>query len=453
MSHHRTLVYLLALAVASVVSGQEVADSDAPPSRPAFRPVPPGVVEMTGMSAGGGIVALKDGSLMFAQGTSYRSSQDGGRTWGEPIEFGSPVGVSGIIRLQSGALGVYGGGAAGWSFSSSPDDGKTWTEAVEIGTYPDFYAMYHSLIQLDSGRLLLSGYWEGFNGAERGGGHRVSPTGWGLWRDRVLYMEGHRFGEMGICAAYYSDDEGKTWTKKSRVGVFGWFDEWGVHNQAGGILDLYEPTSAQTPDGRVLMFCRSKTGRIVQTYSIDGGEQWMAAEPTELASSQAPPMLVRIPKNGNLLCVWNQVSDEEIRRGFMRSRLSAAISRDGGLTWDNFRTLELAEGLEDFDRIRPTLPIPRIIVGRSPFHHLPDGFATFSYANVDIVGESVLIRYSRSWPVPRAKTQPSGHRAMNTYTWPAYEAREADFTAEAVMRIYPLKWFYEGQNRDEPTGQ
>ncbi len=42
---------------------------------------------------------------------------------------------------------------------------------------------------------------------------------------------------------------------------------------------------------------------------------------------------------------------------------------------------------------------------------------------------------------------------METYTWPAYEAREADFTPDAVMRIYPLTWFYERQNLDEPTAQ
>ena len=35
--------------------------------------------------------------------------------------------------------------------------------------------------------------------------------------------------------------------------------------------------------------------------------------------------------------------------------------------------------------------------------------------------------------------EPPGYRAMNTL------AREADLTAEAVMRIYPLAWFYEGQ--------
>ncbi len=41
------------------------------------KPVPAGVGEITGISAGGGIVELKDGSLMLAQGSSYRLSADG----------------------------------------------------------------------------------------------------------------------------------------------------------------------------------------------------------------------------------------------------------------------------------------------------------------------------------------------------------------------------------------
>ena len=262
------------------------------------------------------------------------------------------------------------------------------------------------------------------------------------WKGRALWMEGHRGVEMGICVTYYSDDEGRTW-RQSKNGLFGWFDEKGEHNGQGGIIDLYEPTSAETSDGRVLMFARSKTGRLVQSYSLDLGITWLAAEPTELASSQSPPLLTRIPGTKDLLCVWNQLSGEEIRRGFLRGRLSAAMSKDNGLTWINFNTLELQEGMDQVKRISPEFPISRLIVGRSPFSHLPDGFAMFTYPNVDIIKDEVFVRYLRMTPVatgakPLPKEQPNLPER-----WPAYEERGAEMRSEKIMRVYPLKWFYQ----------
>ena len=84
-------------------------------TRPTFRPVPPGVVELTGLgSADGDVVELKDGTLMLAQGggkndqmatkPQVRFSKDGGKTWTKPQELNAPIGVRGMIRLKSGAL-------------------------------------------------------------------------------------------------------------------------------------------------------------------------------------------------------------------------------------------------------------------------------------------------------------------------------------------------------------
>ena len=429
---------LLMVLVAGVsVTGGTTASE----TRPEFRPLLDGVVELTGISVNGGIVELKDGSLMLAQGSSYCISTDGGKTWGEPQTLNCEVGAEGVIRLNSGALGLYGGGKGDWKFSSSIDDGKTWTMPVQIPTYPDFFAMHHSMIQLSSGRLLLVGYWEGLN-ATAPDAHRYTQTGWGLWRNLVLFMEGHRGVEMGICIVYYSDDDGQTW-QQAEGGLFGWFDESGVPNGEGGIIDVYEPTAAETRDGRVLLFARSKTGRLVQSYSLNGGQTWQSIVPTELSSSQSPPILVKTPQTGDLLCVWNQVSAEEIKRGFLRGRLSVAISKDNGMTWENFKTLELQEGMEDVTRITPEYPIPRVTRGRPGLGQLPDGFAMFTYPNVDIVGDTVFIRYSRMWPKAReTSTEASGPQALPRM-WPDYEERGAEMTGEGVMRIYPIEWFYE----------
>ena len=428
--------------------------ADLAPHRPCWRPVPESVVELCGLPVDGGIVARQDGSLLMVHladapsGLARRVSADGGRSWSaaEPLRDTHFDGAQacGLVRLQSGELALYHGTPkAGWRLSLSADDGDSWALAGTITTFPYYFPMYHSLIELASGRLLVCGYWqtqEPVLGLER-----LGSTGWGWWRGKVLYMEGHRAASVGFCFTYVSDDKGRTWKQSPDElirGIFGWFDAHGELNGAGGIVDLYEPTAAETADGRVLLLARSKTGRLVQSYSNDGGLTWYPAEPTELASSQSPPLLVRIPSTGDLLCVWNQVSGEEIRRGFLRGRLSAAISADCGLTWQHFRTLELQAGMEDRARIEPEFPIPRSLVGRSPFGRLPDGFAMFTYPNVDLVGDHVFVRYLRGWPEPVAESgdrrAPRGAPRM----WPEYEEREAQIVFETVLRRYPLRWFY-----------
>lgn len=429
--------------------------------RPKFRPVPEGVIEHKDDPARdvffpteGGIVEARDGSLMLIEQRiscveggypdSKRVSTDGGRTWSASAPLKSEIAASGLLRLRSGKLGMYGakrGPKRGRvCFSSSTNDGETWAPAVEIPTYQDFIPMFHSMTQLQSGRLLLVGYWEGLN-VSASDAVRFVQTGWGLWRGSLLFFEGHRGVELGVCIAYYSDDEGLTW-KQCAGGLFGWFDERGVPNGEGGIIDVYEPTAAETKDGRVLMFMRSKTGRLVQSYSRDGGQTWDSVRPTELSSSQSPPMLVRIPATGDLLCVWNQVSGEEIRRGFLRGRLSSAISRDSGMTWGNFQTLELQEGMDDVARILPEFPIARRVVASTPLEHIPDGFAMFTYPNVDIVGDKVFVRYARTWPqkLERGKKISADNRLPSMI--PQDEQSEAQMCGEWVMRIYPLEWFY-----------
>lgn len=430
-----------------------MASSDAAPSHPPFMPVPEGVTEVTGLPVDGGMVEAGDGSLIMlhsvrepAPTLARRTSADGGRTWSGPRPVTGlapgPVQGCGAIRLQSGRLAAYHGAPGhGWSLSTSADEGVTWELAGQITDFPMFIPMFHSLIQLEGGRLLVAGYWQTHEPPL--GLERLASTGWGLWKGLRLFMEGHRGPSVGFCLTFHSDDEGRTWTQGPEElvwGIFGWFDERGDLNGAGGIIDLYEPTAAQTRDGRVLLMARSKTGRLVQSFSRDGGLTWYPAEPTELSSSQSPPLLIRLPDTGDLLCVWNQVSGEEIRRGFLRGRLTAAVSKDGGLTWDHFRTLELQAGMDDVSRLAPEFPIPRNLVGRSPFHHLPDEFAMFTYPNVDIAGGRALVRYSRMWPVPR---QDAGPRPLDAAPrmWPDWEEREAEMRSESVLRVYPLGWF------------
>ena len=436
--------------------------------RPSVRALPTGAVEhiIVPSTVCGGIVRRDDGSLMMAYAnhaglrrgdasvSECRVSRDAGETWESPQRLGCGLGVWGMIRLTSGRLAVYGEtrfGERPIHVCTSADEGASWSTPVQVDAYPDFHPYLGSLTQLSSGRLLLGGYWEGLNAGrpDQGlheGAHDTLPYtqyGWGLWRGRVLVNEGHRGVEMGINLVYYSDDEGLTWTR-CRGGVFGWFDEKGVPNGEGGIIDVYEPNLAETADGRVLMIMRSKTGRLLQSYSHDQGETWLSVLPTELAASQTTPQLVRLPGAGDLLCVWNQVSGEEIRRGFQRGRLSAAISKDSGLTWESFRTLELQEGMEDVARIVPEFPISRRVVGRAAQGHLPDGFMMFTQPNVDIAGDRVCIRYGRMWPVTKDVSPTGAEPGTWPNSWPTQEDAGAELRGEeVVLRIYPLDYFYD----------
>ncbi len=424
-----------------------------PIARPPLWPRPAEVTETTGLPVDGGLVSQADGRWLLIHGNgpdgglARRHSLDQGRTWSTPVALTGPqqAGASGcgLIRLASGRLALYHGTPkTGWWLSTSADDGLTWELAGQITDYPMYIPMYHSLIQLRSGRLLLCGYWQ--TDETTLGSERMTPAGWGWWQGRRLFMEGHRGPCVGFCFTYHSDDEGRTWRQGPGDlvwAVFGWFDERGDLNGGGGVIDLYEPSVAETRDGRVLMLARAKIGRLVQSWSRDGGLTWYPGEPTEMASSQSPALVVSLP-DGNLLCVWNQVSGAEIRRGFLRGRLSAAVSADEGLTWTHHRTLELQPGLEEVDRVAPEFPMPRHLVGRSPFACLPPAFAMFTYPNLDVVGDLVVVRYLRAWAVPldgrAAPPVDDGAPRM----WPRYEDREAEMHFETVLRVYPSRHFY-----------
>ena len=396
------------------------------------KPLPPGVFQSRGISANGGIIQLKDGSLMLANGRSYRLSTDGGRNWDQGHPLQCAIGAAGLIRLQSGALAIYGRKDNAVYFASSMDEGKTWSEPTQITDYPDFGPLFHSMIQLKSGRLLLTGHWGGLYSWDYRDGTMVSVhpdlqyldvSSFGLWRGKKIQIEGHGHApEMGISVVFRSDDQGQTW-KKHPGGLMGWFDFEGRPNGNGGQTSCFEPTIAETRDGNVLFLARSTVGRLVQSFSTDGGEHWYAVVPSDLPSSESPALMVTLPPTGDLLIIWNQMSREEIRRGYRRGRLSSAISTDGGHSWEKFKTLELSEGLEDVDRVPPEYPI-QMVRARDWVGPLPDRWAYFHYPNVDVVGDKVFVRYAVGSPllgVAEQNLQKQG----------------------SILRIYPMEWFYE----------
>ncbi len=394
-------------------------------------PIPKGVVEIKGVNARGGIVELGNGTWMLAQENSCQVSVDRGATWGQALPLAAEIPAEGLIRLQSGRLAMYGSKNDAHYFTSSADEGKTWSKPVLITQRRvSFRPMFHSMIQHSSGRLLICGYCSGPNGWEYLDGTMVSVhpdlqyrdvMAYGLWHGQRIAIEGHGHApEMGMSLIYRSDDEGRTWTKHPG-GLMGWFDFNGIVNGHCGQTACFEPTMAETQDGSILLIARSTVGRLVQSYSTDAGEHWHAVRPAELSSSESPAIMVTLPEGRDLLIVWNQVSREEIRRGYRRGRLASAVSRDSGHSWEGFKTLELSAGLEDVARIQPEYPL-QMVRARDWVGPLPDGWAYFHYANLDVVGDEVILRYLRGSPL-------LGTAEQNLQK------------QESVMRVYPLGWF------------
>ena len=394
---------------------------------PTFRkPPPPGVTEVIGyVGRGWSLAELKDGSLLAVGGSIYRKSMDDGVTWTDSKSLpGKQKGLS-ILRLQNNELVLYNE----TEMRISSDEGKSWSPASPIRLSGSPY--YATMIQLRSGRLLYPNRLV-FSNASHPELPREKVDTYGLWRGIRRQLSGHyHYPEIDIALVSHSEDSGKNW-HSSKGYLMGWFDAQGIPNGYGGVTACDEPCVAETKDGRVLFFGRSTVGRIVQSYSRDDGVTWSAVRPTELASSYSPPRIVRIPKTGDLLCVWNQVSREEIRRGYRRGRLSAAISEDSGSSWKNFSTLEVSAGMQDIDRIPSESPIIPVI-GLHDVGAIPDDFAVFRYANVSFAKDKVYIMYAREWF--EADTE-SGTFEDGSGAGKIKSGREQ------VLRIYPLEYFY-----------
>ncbi len=334
---------------------------------------------------------------------------------------------NGLVRLKSGALAL----ASGSHIRLSQDEGKTWSEAVEV--FPKMVGgPYHfgdEMIQLNSGRLLYPAYVS-FSGIHPELKYK-EVLSCGTWKSERIEVEGHgHVPEIYVTYITISDNEGKTWRlTEGNFGrpnaLMGWFNEEGIPDGHRGVTGFGEVTAAETKNGRVLLFGRPLVNRVVYSYSSDGGESWSPVLPTELANSISPPRLRRIPKTGDLMCVWNQVSKEEIHRGYRRGRLSVAISQNNGETWEHFKTIEVSEGLSEVEYIPPEYLI-KMVRACDDVGQLPEGWAYFHYANVRFAGDKVYLMYLRD-----LRGSPLlGIAGQNLNK------------QEQILRIYPLEWFY-----------
>ena len=283
--------------------------------------------------------------------------------------------------------------------ATSDDGGKTWTQGGRINPYNIGAHLNDVEIQIHNGphrgRLVIPHYL-GMHG-DHPDYTREQRGGYAVWRGGKIRLETHtHVPELAGSFMCYSDDEGLTW-RTSRGFLMGYFNDGHL-----GHWTCEEPVVAELKDGRLLCFMRSTCGCILKSYSSDGGETWTKVETTTLAMSNSPCALRRVPSTGDLVLVWNRMSPEEIRCGYRRGRLSLAVSKDDGRTWQGVRNLELSAGLEDVESVRaPAELTPMVRGGSGPddiLSELPDDFTHYHYAGIFFSGDKIVIGYFVSPP-------------------------------------------------------
>ena len=294
----------------------------------------------------GSIVALKDGSLLWALpvlrdappsgvvsgqvlsfGIEGRISTDGGRTWRKPFSIQPAIpGVNEVIcptlrRLSNGellftyTLIIHGELTYTHTYAChSSDEGKTWSHPLCATPYSGAMGLTQpdKTIQLSGGRLIIP--VEG-----------VGPKG---------YM---------ISFCYYSDDNGHAWYPSKKPA------------DAGFCTD--EASVVELKDGRLLMVFRTDRGYLGKAFSKDRGEMWTDEQLTKLPSPCAPEFITRMPNTGDLLLFWcnNPLAPDGVKGGEqptvevakykgvrlcdVRSPLSSAVSHDEGETWEHIRDI------------------------------------------------------------------------------------------------------------------
>ena len=231
--------------------------------------------------------------------------------------------------------------------SSSADGGDTWSSArVFQDTHgsPDFDPAYIR----DSDRVWLF--------------YAYAP--------RYARLAGQRTGRLG-CWARYTDDEGRTWSDAVQlcepegprtngivlrngdllIGVAApeaacvlkSSDRGQTWHKRGHIVGPHghsEPTIVELVDGSVLMYLRNSSGRIWRSGSVDGGETWSTAEPTDIAANESSYCLYRL-RDGRIALAYNPCAPH------LRSPLVLRTSDDEAGTWSEPLVLDeiaLSEG-------------------------------------------------------------------------------------------------------------
>ena len=389
---------------------------------------------------------LEGGQILLSTGSLFCVSDDGGITWSEPFEGkdeqGKPlaghcaslVNLSGCaiglatMRRRPGACNQY---DTEMIFRISEDEGRTWSPPTVMNQcLLRAHALQDVMICTASGRLVLPVYF----GIGQGTWHQEGAPFVGGYLDGNFVSTDAHFFDPHFSASYvlYSDDEGRTW-QTNRDGELFILTEYG-----GRPCGAPEPSVVEVSPGKLMMIVRTRLGRLFQDWSEDNGETWSRLLPTQLAGTQAPGQIRKLPKTGHLLVVWTQQSHEEVRHGFTRTRLSSAISRNQGGLWEHFQNVEsLHEQTHvepgPIELVRPEGCYPALPTSAArtndPAHvvALPEGYGRWSYPSVFVAQDRVLI----------------------SHTYSVHDSDTGDVSTppgSSKLKVLPISWFYGGDD-------
>ena len=210
------------------------------------------------------MLELGDGSLLGVRGATGSLSGDGGMTWSEPTPLiqadGSEMegSMRHLARLKSGHIGAFwsepgrdGGRERQYQqtewFRVSEDDGRTWSEPFRVSEPYNNAVIHNEAAVTGNGRIVASSYTL-VGKTLRGGSLGIGPTTRAMLGDEIARVGAHGYEHFfTYCWAYYSDDEGRTWSANDGKGKWGGGGELFVtlDFSAGGHWRCNEPAIAE----------------------------------------------------------------------------------------------------------------------------------------------------------------------------------------------------------------
>ena len=402
---------------------------------------------------GGYYAQLDDGRILcVGDDGMFRTSDDGGITWSAPAERrdanGDPVGpgAMALLKLSGKGVGLVSNprppGNHRAIFWRSEDEGETWSAPVRATPERESANLVSTdvVMRTSSGRIIIPVYLG--LGKERDPNDRL-PTMWGkMINGQWAPVSGH-YSDPRFTAVFvsYSDDEGRTWQRNEDGELLIALD-WGAN-----FSFVNEATVAEVAPGRLLMMLRTGLGRLYQAWSDDDGTTWSRPQPTTLAASTTPAHISSLPHAGHLLLVWNQHSEDEIKQGYTRSRMSSAVSRNGGSVWEFFQNVE---SWHEETRVAPG-PIravrpaeydfePGLPGGEREAEHITEATAKspwgwrITYPRVNVMRDRVFVQYG-----------------YGTFSEHPTKAKHVIKTGSR-LKILPITWFYGGREpADNPN--
>jgi predicted neuraminidase len=121
-----------------------------------------------------------------------------------------------------------------------------------------------------------------------------------------------------------SNDDGRTWTSTEPVAAWN-----------GAEIDAIQPSVLVHPDGQLQALGRTRSGRIFETWSSNGGVTWSTLALTSLPNPNSGIDAVSL-RDGRFLVVYNHTIEG-------RTPLNVAVSTDGKV-WSAAMVLESETG-------------------------------------------------------------------------------------------------------------